>query len=188
MTKLYGNLFSRRAILLGLTSLFMLGGSSSLYAKVSVGQQYFTQYNIWVEKEKHVTTNYSRGELIPLNTAVTVESIGGKTMVLDVDGRKIMIENVRKFTLRDIKQIAEEMLAPNKVSLASFAKDRQLDIQSGILRLGMSKEQAIMTRGYPPRHKTPTTNANQWVYWTSRFVQLTIVFENGKLTRGRGLY
>ena len=109
-------------------------------------------------------------------------------MLLDLDGRKIMIENVQKFTQRGIDTIAQELLGRNKVQLSGLSSDRRADIESGILRLGMTKEQAIMTRGYPPRHKTPSTKANNWVYWTSRFVQLTIVFENGKLTRGRGLY
>ena len=177
----------RRMLLLSV-GLAALGITSLAQAKIEVGQQYYTQYNFWVEKETHVTTNYSRGELIPLNTAVTVESIGGKTMLLDVDGRKIMIENKQKFTQRGIETIAEEMLGRQKVSLSKYSTDRQADLESGILRLGMSKEEAIMTRGYPPRHKTPSTKANNWVYWTSRFVQLTIVFENGKLTRGRGLY
>jgi hypothetical protein len=181
-------IFSRRLILLGLTSILLSCSSTSLFAAITEGQTYFTQYNFWIEKERHLTTNYNRGELVPLNTAVTVESIGGKTMVLDIDGRKIMIENVKKFTLRDIREIADEMLGSQPVSLASFSKDRQSDIKNGILRLGMSKDQTIMTRGFPPRHKTPTTNANRWVYWTSRFVQLTLVFEDGKLARGRGLY
>ena len=179
--------FGRRILLLSV-GLVAMGVTTLTHAKIEVGQQYFTQYNIWVEKETHVTTNYSRGELIPLNTAVKVESIGGKTMLLDLDGRKIMIENVQKFTQRGIDTIAQELLGRSKVQLSGLSSDRRADIESGILRLGMTKEQAIMTRGYPPRHKTPSTKANNWVYWTSRFVQLTIVFENGKLTRGRGLY
>lgn len=187
MLRVFTAMVSRRILLLALTSA-LLGCSTSLFAAITEGQSYFTQYNFWIEKERHLTTNYNRGELVPLNTEVTVKSIGGKTMVLDIDGREIMIENVKKFTLRDIREVADQMLASQPVSLTQFSKDRQSDIKNGILRLGMSKDQTIMTRGFPPRHKTPTTNANRWIYWTSRFVQLTLVFEDGKLTRGRGLY
>lgn len=179
---------ARRTTLLVIASLLSLITSGTVLATPEVGKTYYTQHNIWVEKERHVTTNYSRGELIPLNTKVTLESLGGKKLVLDVDGRRITVLNVRKHTQRDTSVIADQLLAPRKVSLKGMSKERRSDIENGIMRLGMSKEQVIMTRGYPPRHKTPTTKANRWVYWTSKFVQLTIVFENGKLTRGRGLY
>lgn len=152
------------------------------------GQTYFTRYNFWVEKEKSAATNYARGELIPFNTQATLESVGKKKIVLNVDGRKLTIVNVRKHTQRDSAEIAAELLSPGKLSLGGIPTERRNDMESGILRLGMDKEQALITRGYPPRHKTPSTKANAWVYWSSRFVQQTVVFEDGKLTRGRGLY
>lgn len=152
------------------------------------GQSYYTRYNFWVEKEHHVTTNYSRGELIPFNTKVTLESIAGRNIVLDIDGRKITIINQQKHTQRDASAIASELLSPRKISLKGVAGELQDDMQAGIMRLGMTKEQVLMTRGYPPRHKTPSTKANTWVYWSSKFVQRSLVFEKGRLTRGRGLY
>jgi hypothetical protein len=51
----------------------------------------------------------------------------------------------------------------------------------------MTKEQVLMTRGYPPRHRTPSLEGNRWVYWSSRVVQLTVVFDGDVLIEGRGL-
>lgn len=175
------------SLLIGTTSVAMADIQPPL-TQVVVGETYFTRYNFWVEKERHVTTNYSRGELIPVNTRVSVQSIGSKKMVLDVNGRPITIVNVRKHTQRPITEVASEMLSPSPINLSLVPSSIRGDLQSGLLRLGMSKELAIMTRGYPPRHKTATTKANTWIYWSSRFVQRTIVFENGQLSRGRGLY
>jgi len=44
-----------------------------------------------------------------------------------------------------------------------------------------------MTRGYPPRHKTPSLDGDTWVYWSSRFVHRTLVFQDGLLARGRSI-
>lgn len=187
--------FAKRATLLSVLASLFIGTTSVVIADTLPeqvtpveGKTYFTRYNFWVEKERHVTTNYSRGEMIPINTRATVESIGSKKMILNIDGRRITVVNVRKHTQRDTAEIASEMLSPISINMADIPESIRGDVKSGILRLGMTKEQALMTRGYPPRHKTPTIKASTWVYWSSKFVQLTIVFENGKISRGRGLH
>ena len=152
------------------------------------GKEYYTRYNFMFEKGRHVTTNYWRGELVPVNTKVTLVSLGGKKMVLDIDGVKVSFVNARKHTQRGIETIASELLSPTKIPLEKLPGELRNDVESGVLRLGMTKEQVLMTRGYPPRHKTSSIKANTWVYWSSKFVQRSLVFTKGKLTRGRGLY
>lgn len=164
------------------------GIATTAQAAPEVGGTYYTQYNFWAEKEKSATTNYSRGELIPFNTKVELVSIDEKKFVISADGRQLQLVNKPKYTLRGTSEIASELLKPQQVSLAGVGKDRESDMRNGILRLGMSKEQTVITRGYPPRHQTPSLEANRWTYWSSRFVKLTLVFENGKLSQGRGLY
>lgn len=185
----------RRFALIALFSSLLLGvgqtaiaGILSAEIKPEVGQSYYLRHNIWVEKERTVSTNYSRGELIPFNSRVTLESVGKKKIVLDIDGRRITVINIKKHSQRDSTTVAGQMLSRNKLSLGGLSRERRDDIESGVLRLGMSKDEVIITRGYPPRHKTASIKANHWVYWSSRFVQRTLVFEKGKLTRGRGLY
>ena len=72
-----------------------------------------------------------------------------------------------------------------RIDLYGEATARQ--ILGGILRIGMTKDQVLLTRGYPPFHETPGLESDRWVYWSSRFVKLTLVFDNGRLQLGRGL-
>lgn len=190
-------LFKRSFSAIGLLLLVFNFLGSSLVAQADIlpemiepqeGQTYYTRYNFKFEKGRHVTTNYWRGELVPFNTKVTLVSLGGKKMVLDIDGVQVAFVNVKKFTKRSIEEIASELLAPKKISLKGVSGELSDDMEAGVMRLGMTKEQVLITRGYPPRHKTPSTKANTWVYWSSKFVQRSLVFQKGKLTRGRGLY
>lgn len=152
------------------------------------GQSYYTRYNFMFEKGRHVTTNYWRGELVPFNTKVTLVSMGRKKMVLDMDGVEITFVNAQKHTKRSMETIASELLSPKKLSLKGVSSELRSDMEAGVMRLGMTKEQVLITRGYPPRHKTSSTKANTWTYWSSKFIQRSLVFQKGKLTRGRGLY
>lgn len=152
------------------------------------GQQYYTRYCFMYEKGESPTTNYWRGTLVPINSPVTLVALGAKNLVLRLEGgENVKIENIEKFTKRDMATIARELLGAQPVPLEKFDEAMQRAIKSGTLKLGMTKEQVVMARGYPPRHKTPSLDGDTWVYWSSRFVVHTIVFENGVLARGRDI-
>jgi len=149
-----------------------------------VGNTYYTKHNFKFEKGRHVTTNYWRGQLISINSKAKVISMSGKKMVLEINGQNIGIVNVAKHSQKSLEQVASNLLSSKPVSIGKkFAND----IKFGNLRLGMTKKQVLMTRGYPPAHKTPSTESNLWVYWSSKFVQHSLAFENGRISRGRGL-
>ncbi|PID62016.1 MAG: hypothetical protein CSB44_04540 [Gammaproteobacteria bacterium] len=178
---------SRASKLLGGIVLALSLCMLSLQAQaVEPGKTYYTMYNVKTEKNKVMTTNYWRGELIPINTKVTLESINDKKMVLLIDERKITFKNVQKYTLRSMQEIADMYLG-HGVDLTGYSSERRNEIKNGVLRLGMTKDEVLMTRGYPPRHETPSTNANTWKYWSSRYVTRTLVFRDGKLVEGRGI-
>lgn len=158
------------------------------FIEPKVGDQYYTRYNFKEEKSKHNTTNYWRGNLVAINTKVTLLSIGRKKMVIETeDGRKVTFVNVKKYTKRNLNTIASELLSPKPIPLEKLSKSTKQAVEAGELTLGMSKGQVIMARGYPPRHKTPTLDQNTWTYWSSRFVQRTLKFQDGVLSEGRGL-
>ena len=152
------------------------------------GKEYYLRYNLMYEKNSWDPTNYWRGSLLPVNTKVTFVSFGDKGMSIQVvnGGTRLNISN-SKYTKRSMAEIAKNMLSPNPVPIEKFDKDIQACIKSGTLKLGMTKEQVIIARGYPPGHKTPSLDGDTWTYWSSRFVVITYVFEGGVLSKGRGL-
>jgi len=154
-----------------------------------VGKEYFTRYTFHEEKNEHVTTNYARGAVVPINTPVTLVSMAGTQIVLRTDtGQQLKIKNEDKYTKKSITEIASLMLSAEKTPLEKLPDEVASAVRSGEMRKGMTKELVLMARGYPPAHETPSLDGDRWVYWSSRFVKQTIVFANGRLTEGRGLY
>ncbi|MFT5611312.1 MAG: hypothetical protein ACI9LU_001814 [Polaribacter sp.] len=166
------------------TALLFSFSSLSHPANPEVGKTYYTAHNLMFEKGRHSATNYWRGEMLAVNSEVKVEKIGKKKITVSWKGQEITFINVPKHTKISMQELADRMLSNSEVSLGSgFAKD----IKFGEMRLGMTKDQVIKTRGYPPAHKTFSTEADRWTYWSSKFVQMSLIFENGKLVQGRGL-
>jgi hypothetical protein len=60
-------------------------------------------------------------------------------------------------------------------------------MRDGLLVKDMTKEEALIARGYPPAHKTPNLTGNEWIYYdTPGFVD-RVVFVDGRIasvTRG----
>lgn len=152
------------------------------------GKEYYIRHTFMYEKGTHNATNYWRGMLVPINTRAYLISRGEKSMLLRLSsGETVKIENTPNFTRRDMSTIAKRMLSRAPVSMEQFDRSTVAAIKNGVMKFGMSKEQVIMARGYPPGHETPSLDLDIWKYWSSRLVTQSIVFENGMLVRGRGI-
>jgi hypothetical protein len=81
---------------------------------------------------------------------------------------------------------AGRTLSTEPTDLSGF--EFQKDIKVGRLRKGMTKEEAILARGYPPVHRTYSTEDDRWIYQQNRFAVQMVVFADGKLIEGRDIY
>ena len=154
-----------------------------------VGKDYFTRFTLREEKNEYVTTNYGRGAIVPINTPVRLVSMSGKKMVLrrlDTN-QDLKVDNEEKYTNQPITGIASMMLAAEKTPIEKLPDEVANAVRNGEMRKGMTKELVLMARGYPPAHETASIDSDKWVYWSSRFVKLTVVFSNGRLSEGRGI-
>ncbi|HEX2099444.1 MAG TPA: hypothetical protein VHF69_02205, partial [Candidatus Synoicihabitans sp.] len=152
--------------------------------------EYFTRYTLFQEGDEYSTTNYTRGSLVPINTPVKVVSIAKNKVTLKrLDtGDKLTVENEEKYTRKNAAQFAQLMLSSEPTPLEQLPPHLASAIKSGTMRKGMTREQVLMARGYPPAHETPSLDSDRWVYWSSRFVRHTIVFFDGRLAEGRGIF
>ncbi len=152
--------------------------------------RYYTRYTCKFEKGKRLATNYWRGVLIPINTEVDLIGIKRDSFTLRIghSSETVVFENVSKYTNRSVEQLLEEFLADEVTPIERYGDDMARFIRTGTVRLGMTKTQVLLTRGYPPAHSTSSLDLDNWQYWSSRFVVQTLVFDHEVLVQGRGLY
>jgi hypothetical protein len=155
-----------------------------------VGEQYYLRHCLTYESGKSWrTTNYKVGILVPINSKITLTSLGSKRMQIRIEktNQVLTIENIEKHTQKDMATIAKDLLTRQEVPVDKFDEKTQKNIRNGMLALGMTKEQTVMTRGFPPAVNTPSLDIDTWIYNDSVFVKHTLIFQDGVLVQGRGL-
>ena len=148
------------------------------------GQTLYTQFSLYYEENCHRTTNYRKGVLVPINTAVKFIKVSGESIFITLPNQQTLeIKNIKNYSGEAIDKIFSRTLASNPVDLSVFTDDERKSILAGEVQRGMRKSAVIAALGYPPKHKTPTLESNQWQYWSNRFNTFIVYFENGKVSQ-----
>ncbi|SHE19834.1 hypothetical protein [methanotrophic endosymbiont of Bathymodiolus puteoserpentis (Logatchev)] len=174
------------SLLFSLTACQMMESKSEqLPAGIKLGETYYTQVTMMYEKGVYRTTNYRRGTLVEVNTPVELLEISPKVIKVKIlpKNTELLIKNVAKHTGDDVYQAFAKLFAKQAVNLTRFKLQERGNIKRGTVEKGMSKNAVQVAIGYPPITRTPSLDANQWTYWTSRFDTFIVHFENGKVSR-----
>jgi hypothetical protein len=160
---------------------------------------YYTTVNFWRQFRQHLSTNYQRGVLVPINSRARLSpvmrqdgarkhrsEIAELTVRLLDSETTIRITNVSRHSKVLVNDIVYRMFSLKPVDLSVFDEEMQSLITSGTLREGMTKYQVLLTRGYPPAHETPSLESDTWTYWSSRFSSHALAFSKGRLTGDPG--
>jgi len=192
--------------LLALTMLLLLGGCSGTQPAAVAKKPYYTQVNMWyidrsyvenvsdptvsISNSKEVlradhqieSTNFQRDVLIPINSEVEIVKMGRDAIFFRYDGKLIALVDVKKYSQITVQELFERTFKEHPVDLSAYPPEMQANIMAGKVVEGMNKEEMILTRGYPPAHRTPSLEKNDWQYWNGRFNSRIYHFEDGKYT------
>lgn len=160
------------------------GGTSPIADRE--GNTVYTQQTMWADGNKHLTTNYSVGLHVPVNTQVEVVDTSAEEIVLripELDDRTVHIINAENHTQQDISGIYDRYFGQQPVDLSRFDSETREAIEAGEVQEGMSKEAVLLARGHPPAHRTPSTDQDSWTYWRNRFNRRVIHFEDDRVAR-----
>jgi hypothetical protein len=117
--------------------------------------------------------------LIPAGTPVKVVGYGRQRVHVEIGGKKQAIGNDYS---RDLKLDAfakRYVVTDNPADkLAQYPKLIQDAIASARLTKGMSREQVLMSVGYPVSSENPNLDAKVWRYWLSSFAEFAVHFDD----------
>lgn len=131
-------------------------------------------------------TNYQQSGFIPLCTEVNISKTTSKVITFTDLTTKIQYDYyyhrsaVEPFEQHLLKYFGKTC---NNDKVAKLSKIDQEGIKIGVVKAGMSKEGVTLAIGYPPMHRTPSLQSDQWIYWRNRWATMQVVFENGKVSR-----
>ncbi len=193
-------------------TLLMFSGivSTTVAKKTKQEKQLYTAYNIWILKESNMKCiNFKTGKRIifagtPVSNVkkVYVAKSGGKEKNMlggsdsneyykkirfNIEGqrRRIRIGFESRYH-RGIKidDYLERMFTEKtfEEQTAGMTEKEILAIKNGVLVAGMSKKAVLMSYGYPPAHKTPSIEDNDWYYWMNKREVKKICFDENQRT------
>lgn len=154
----------------------LIDESTVLYSKVSM----------WTEKNRIDGTNYSVGLHLPVNTEVKVLAINAKVITLEINGEKISYLTSTKHTKVDSLAMIDRLFSKTKTNISKYSAATIENINNGTVAMGMTKEEVLLARGYPPFSATAGVKANRWKYWRNRWVTALVTFKDGKVSAIKG--
>jgi hypothetical protein len=144
------------------------------------GRSLMTCCNIHYEGEEVNDANYFVGAMIPAGTPVQVQSMTGNSVTFTADRKKLTLVHTYGRDQESLQQYVNKILVPDdpKAELARFPHAVQQAIHDGRVEKGMTRQQVIMSLGYPPTHRTASTTSNEWTYWYNRWVTYKVQFDD----------
>jgi hypothetical protein len=99
---------------------------------------------------------------------------------------KVVVENKKQALLNDysrdlpIEQFAKRLIVQDDpaVKIKSFPQNIQYAIAAGHLVKGMTREQVLMSVGYPASSEVPNLSSNEWLFWITEKVQYRVKFDD----------
>lgn len=146
----------------------------------------YTCCNMHHESDTITDANYFIGTQIPLGTPVRVEKMGRDSATVVFGNAKLTLEQRYGNEQEPFDRYLGKILvaADPAPRVAAFAADVREAIRDGRVERGMTREQVILSLGYPPTHRTPSTDAKEWTYWYNRWVTYKVRFDDaGKVSQ-----
>jgi hypothetical protein len=123
-------------------------------------------------------------EILPVNAeveiSVTSRAFRGRSLVI-VDaksGRTIHFEYNERNMRTPMLDYIDLISSTKKTSLSKLSAKDQKGIKDGKAYIGMTKDGIRMALGYPAKHRTPSLDNYEWVYWIDRFRTILVRFNN----------
>jgi hypothetical protein len=144
------------------------------------GRTFYTCCNIRYEGQDINDANYQVGAILPFGSQAQVQAMRGRSVTFLADGRTLTLTQSYGTAQESFEAYLAKILVSEdpRVRFASWPKGVQEAVSAGHVEKGMTREQVLMSLGYPPTHRTPSLNDRQWTYWYNRWVTFQVVFDD----------
>lgn len=130
----------------------------------------------WISDSNY---NDSGQRVVPLGTPTKVTGYGRYRVLVTIDGKRQAIGNdySRDISLENFAKRYVVTEDP-RAKLATYPAKQRDAIQAGLVSRGMTRDQVLMSVGYPIASENPRLEAPTWRYWISSFSEFQVAFDD----------
>jgi outer membrane protein assembly factor BamE (lipoprotein component of BamABCDE complex) len=131
------------------------------------GQSFFTCCNLHYDNQDISDANYWVGKLLPAGTLVRVGEVTESAVALSAGDLKLKLTHEYGTDEEPLDQYLGKVLVKNdpKPRIATYQKAVRRAIMYGKVEIGMTREQVLLSLGYPTTDRTPSLQDREWTYW-----------------------
>jgi hypothetical protein len=170
-----------------------LAAAALLLAHAAIAQDLpsgYTCCNLHYDKDRISDVNWTHAPMIPAGAKIRVLGYGTNEANVEIDDRPYVIAHEYGRKQESVEQFVKKLVVPAspKAKIASWPPPVRSAIEKGTVVNGMTREQVIVSVGYPPTHRTPTLDAPMWQHWQSRAGRFEVYWgADGKVERTVGV-
>ena len=117
--------------------------------------------------------------MIPVGTPIRVTGYGRYRVKVDIDGKSQAIGNDYSRDLAlDVFAKRYVVADDPRIKIAGFSKKIQDAILSGRVTIGMTREQVMMSVGYPVSSENHNLDSKTWRFWLTSFGEFHVSFDD----------
>ena len=145
----------------------------------------YTCCNLHYEKDWISDANFRNLPMIPAGAKIRVLDYGSNRASVEIDGKPMRIGHDYGRREESVQQYIQKLVVKNdpKAKIAKYPEKVRNAIKEGTVVPGMTREQVIISVGYPPTHKTPSLDASVWNLWGSRVGRYEVHWKGNAVDR-----
>jgi len=151
-----------------------------------VGKTFYLCCNLHYDKPEITDANYTQGSLVPFATRVEIAKVTRQGVVFKPAGHAQLTLDYRHGGKVAFDQYLNHLFVTDdpRLKLRKVPARQVKLMESGTVAPGMSKDQVLMTLGYPPGDRTPSLEAASWTYYANPSQTFVVSFDGaGKVTQ-----
>jgi hypothetical protein len=140
----------------------------------------YTCCNFHYEGNQVDDTNASTLPFIPAGARVVVKEYGKNRADVLIEGRPFRLDHDEGRDQETREQYFAKLLSSKNPhdKISTYPDQVQAAIRAGKVLQGMTKEQAIISLGYPRTDRTASTDLPEWTYWTAEGDEFVLLWNS----------
>jgi hypothetical protein len=139
----------------------------------------FTCCNLHYENDWISDANWSFLPMFPAGQPIKITDYGRYRIHTEIDGKAMRL-GLDYGRTESLGAYARKIVVAQdpKAKIATWPPAVQEAVKLGKIMVGMTKEQVIVSLGYPPAHQTPSLDSPQWKFWHTRVGTFVVLWDD----------